>query len=184
MHQALGLIETKGLIGAVEAADAMAKAASVALEGMTKVGGGLMTVSVRGDVGAVKAAVDAGKAAAERVGQLLSAHVIPRPHGEIEQILPKPPGKTRITAPESSNPPSGAIGETLTYENLSSKQETPLKGDPEKLVLPANLEQMSVVELRRFARTLSELGIAGREISKANREALLERIRRAADRRG
>lgn len=85
---ALGMIETKGLVGAIEAADAMVKAANVTLVGKEKVGGGLVTVLVRGDVGAVKAATDAGAAAAERVGELISVHVIPRPHGEVEMILP------------------------------------------------------------------------------------------------
>jgi ethanolamine utilization protein EutM len=85
---ALGMIETKGLVGAIEAADAMVKAANVTLVGKEKVGGGLVAVMVRGDVGAVKAATDAGAAAAERVGQLVSVHVIPRPHEEVEQILP------------------------------------------------------------------------------------------------
>jgi ethanolamine utilization protein EutM len=85
---ALGMIETKGLVGAIEAADAMVKAANVTLVGKEKVGGGLVTVLVRGDVGAVKAATDAGAAAAERVGELVSIHVIPRPHSEVEVILP------------------------------------------------------------------------------------------------
>ncbi|MDR2800694.1 MAG: BMC domain-containing protein [Desulfovibrio sp.] len=88
-QQALGLIETKGLVGAIEAADAMVKAANVTLTGKVLVGGGLVTVTVRGDVGAVKAATDAGAAAAGRVGELISVHVIPRPHGEVEMILPK-----------------------------------------------------------------------------------------------
>ena len=86
--QALGMVETKGLVGSVEAADAMVKAANVTLIGKVHVGGGLVTVMVRGDVGAVKAATDAGAAAAERVGELLSVQVIPRPHGEVEGILP------------------------------------------------------------------------------------------------
>ena len=85
---ALGMIETRGLVGAVEAADAMVKAANVTLIGRSQVGGGLVTVMVRGDVGAVKAATDAGSAAAERVGDLISVHVIPRPHEEVEFILP------------------------------------------------------------------------------------------------
>ncbi|MBQ4616251.1 MAG: BMC domain-containing protein [Mailhella sp.] len=86
---ALGMIETKGLVGAIEAADAMVKAANVSLIGREQIGGGFVTVMVRGDVGAVKAAVDAGSAAADRVGDLRSVHVIPRPHGEVEMILPK-----------------------------------------------------------------------------------------------
>jgi alcohol dehydrogenase class IV/microcompartment protein CcmL/EutN len=89
MTDALGMIETRGLVGAVEAADAMVKAANVTLIGKEQVGSGLVTVMVRGDVGAVKAATDAGAAAASRVGELVSVHVIPRPHEEVEMILPK-----------------------------------------------------------------------------------------------
>lgn len=85
---ALGMIETKGLVGSIEAADAMVKAANVTLIGRELVGGGLVTVMVRGDVGAVKAATDAGAAAAQRIGELISVHVIPRPHGDVEFILP------------------------------------------------------------------------------------------------
>lgn len=85
---ALGMVETRGLIGAVEAADAMVKAANVILIGSEYVGGGYVTVMVRGDVGAVKAATDAGAAAAKRIGELVSVHVIPRPHQDIEMILP------------------------------------------------------------------------------------------------
>jgi microcompartment protein CcmL/EutN len=88
-QEALGLVETKGLIGSVEAADAMVKAANVVLIGKEYVGAGYVTVLVRGDVGAVKAATDAGAAAARRVGELVSVHVIPRPHAEVEKILPK-----------------------------------------------------------------------------------------------
>lgn len=87
--QALGMVETRGLVGAVEAADAMVKAANVTLIGKEKIGSGLVTVMVRGDVGAVKASVDAGAAAAKRVGELNSVHVIPRPHEDVEEILPK-----------------------------------------------------------------------------------------------
>jgi len=87
--QALGMVETKGLVGSIEAADAMVKAANVRLIGKEHVGGGLVTVMVRGDVGAVKAATDAGAAAAAKVGELVSVHVIPRPHDEVEAILPK-----------------------------------------------------------------------------------------------
>ena len=86
-QQALGMVETRGLVGSVEAADAMVKAANVHLIGKVHVGGGLVTVMVRGD-GAVKAATDAGAAAASRVGELVSVHVIPRPHEEVEYILP------------------------------------------------------------------------------------------------
>jgi ethanolamine utilization protein EutM len=88
-EKALGLIETRGLVGAIEAADAMVKAANVKLIGKEKVGGGLVTVVVRGDVGAVRAATDAGAAAARRVGELISVHIIPRPDDQVEAILPQ-----------------------------------------------------------------------------------------------
>ncbi|MBU5484747.1 ethanolamine utilization microcompartment protein EutM [Clostridium sp. MSJ-11] len=88
-QEALGMIETKGLVSAIEAADAMVKAANVSLIGYEKVGAGLVTVMVRGDVGAVKAATDAGATSAQRVGELISVHVIPRPHTDVEKILPK-----------------------------------------------------------------------------------------------
>jgi ethanolamine utilization protein EutM len=88
---ALGMIETRGLIGSIEAADAMVKAARVQLIGKEQIGGGYVTVMVRGEVGAVKAATDAGATAARRVGELVSVHVIPRPHSEVEFILPSRP---------------------------------------------------------------------------------------------
>lgn len=87
-QQALGMIETKGLVAAIEAADAMLKAANVELVGTEKIGSGLVSVMVRGDVGAVKSAVEAGAASAERLGEVIATHVIPRPHGDVEKILP------------------------------------------------------------------------------------------------
>lgn len=87
--EALGMVETRGLVGAIEAADAMVKAANVVILGYEKIGSGLVTVMVRGDVGAVKAATDAGAAAARVVGEVVSIHVIPRPHSDTEKILPK-----------------------------------------------------------------------------------------------
>lgn len=94
MKEALGMIETKGLVGTIEAADAMVKAANVTLVAYEKIGGGFVTALVRGDVAAVKAAVDAGAAAARKVGELVSVHVIPRPHEQLEEVLP-------IALPES-----------------------------------------------------------------------------------
>ena len=89
MQEALGMVETKGFVAAVEAADAMVKSANVVLIGSQRVGSGLVTVLVRGDVGAVKAATDAGAVAAQKVGELVSVHVIPRPHADVEKILPQ-----------------------------------------------------------------------------------------------
>jgi len=185
VQQALGLIETKGIVGAIEAADAMVKAANVQLEGMTKVGGGLITVSVRGDVGAVKAAVDAGTSAASRVGQVISSHVIPRPHADVEGIVPQLPGpgspkpETAMEEFPEEQTDAPVITEAPDVGAVSTESSKP------KNTLPPmeTLEQMSVIELRRLARTLSGLGIAGRAISKANRDALLSRIKALADRR-
>jgi ethanolamine utilization protein EutM len=87
--EALGMVETRGLVGAIEAADAMVKAANVELIGYEKIGSGLVTVMVRGDVGAVKAATDSGASAAQKVGEVVSIHVIPRPHTDVEKILPQ-----------------------------------------------------------------------------------------------
>jgi len=93
--EALGMVETRGLVGSIEAADAMVKAANVILTGKEYIGAGYVTVFVRGDVGAVKAATDAEAAAARRVGELVSVHVIPRPHGEVEKVLPQPPAPAK-----------------------------------------------------------------------------------------
>ena len=87
--EALGMIETRGLVAAIEAADAMVKAANVTLIGSEKIGSGLVSVMVRGDVGAVKAAVEAGGAAAARLGEVIATHVIPRPHADVDKLLPK-----------------------------------------------------------------------------------------------
>ena len=87
-QEALGMVETRGLVGAIEAADAMVKSANVSLVGYEKIGSGLVTVMVRGDVGAVKASTDAGAAAAQKVVEVVSIHVIPRPHTDVEKILP------------------------------------------------------------------------------------------------
>ena len=87
-QEALGMIETRGLVAAIEAADAMVKAANVELVGREKIGSGLVSVMVRGDVGAVKAAVEAGRCAAQKIGEIIATHVIPRPHGDVEKILP------------------------------------------------------------------------------------------------
>ena len=101
MQEALGMVETKGLVAMIEAADAMVKAANVTLVGYEKIGAGFVTAIVRGDVAAVKAATDAGAAAARRVGELVSVHVIPRPHAEVERVLPVN-GRTGLSPDESA----------------------------------------------------------------------------------
>ena len=152
---ALGMIETKGLVAAVEAADSMVKAANVKLIGKEHVGGGLVTVMVRGDVGAVKAATDAGAAAASNLGELISVHVIARPHENIEPILcgkkEKPAAGKKVSEPSA--------GEKIPESQACS-----------------DFDSMPVVELRKFARSIQGFPIEGREISKANRATLLELI--------
>lgn len=148
---ALGLIETRGHVGAVEAADAMTKAARVVLIGQERVGGGYTTVAVRGDVGAVKAATDAGAEACRRVGELVSVHVIPRPDDQVESIVPD---ADSVVLPGAGSAAAGSMR---------------LRAD--------DLEERSVSELRRIARGLPDIGLTGREISKANKDTLLSLLR-------
>jgi ethanolamine utilization protein EutM len=141
MPHAIGMVETNGLVGAIEAADAMMKAAQVTLVSRERTGGGLMVITISGEVAAVKASVDAGVSAAERVGELVSSHVIPRPHEETAQIL------QRTTTEENS--------EHLT---LATVMATPVR------------------QLRRMARDYPDFPIQGREISKANKQILVEKF--------
>jgi ethanolamine utilization protein EutM len=131
--EALGMVETKGFVGAVEAADAMVKAANVQLLGKEYIGAGYVTIFVRGDVGAVKAATDAGAAAARRVGELISVHVIPRPHAEVERVLPVD-GRTGLS-PDGP----GRTGPLVTGRRAGGKQG---KGA---------IEQLSVVRSQLFS---------------------------------
>jgi ethanolamine utilization protein EutM len=124
--EALGMVETKGFVGAVEAADAMVKAANVQLLGKEYIGAGYVTVFVRGDVGAVKAATDAGAAAARRVGELISVHVIPRPHAEVERVLPLS-GQTGYSPDEEPQLQGGArsqLGQGDANRSLSAREST------------------------------------------------------------
>ena len=133
--QALGMIETKGLIGSIEAADAMVKAANVTLIGKVHVGGALVTVMVRGDVGAVKAATDAGAAAAQRVGELISVHVIPRPHMEVESILPQPPTEPDndpdIDPDEPTDNGNASVEESEPEPEQESRSEETTEPEPQ-----------------------------------------------------
>jgi ethanolamine utilization protein EutM len=127
--EALGMVETKGFVGAVEAADAMVKAANVRLIGKEYIGAGYVTIFVRGDVGAVKAATDAGAAAARRVGELISVHVIPRPHGEVERVLPKG-GAVGYSPDEKAL--GGAAGRQLGAGSASSAATGTAQGNKTK----------------------------------------------------
>ena len=211
--QALGLIETKGLVAAIESADAMLKAAEVRLLEKTFVGGGLVTITVTGDVGAVKAATDAGAAAAQRVGELLSVHVIPRPHEELEYIL----GSSQVDPPVEVLPETEEIKSVQEEEIKPIKEEAskpvkveaskPVKAEVSKpvkakAVTPAEpeelhketvdklvkknglkeaiaaLDSLKVVKLRNLAREYKGFGIAGRMISKADKQMIITEFRK------
>ncbi|WP_349945893.1 BMC domain-containing protein [Lacrimispora sp. BS-2] len=193
--QALGFIETKGVLVAIEAADAMLKAADVSLLEKTKVGGGLVAVTVTGDVAAVKAAVDAGAAAVERINDaaLVTRHVIARPHDELTAVIgggtPDEPEKEPV--PEIAEDVEETSAEVLKeipaeepVEESSNEPETvdTIKRETMDLWMKQDgleetmkiLEDMKVTELRTLAREYPEFSIAGREISKANKTLLLE----------
>ena len=199
--KALGLIETKGTLAAVEAADAMVKAADVTLVEKTRVGGGLVTITVTGDVAAVQAAVDAGAAAVERIAasSLAAKLVIPRPHEELEILFtPKgpggktDPGVTDETEPEAEDAAVGDAVEEVVKEVVKEVEETPHPALPEKLdrqTLDSIIEKYGIAEgmamadglkvtaLRTLAREYGELKISGREVSKANKQLLLEELK-------
>lgn len=185
--KALGMIETRGLVASIEAADAMVKAANVTLTCKEHVGGGLVTVMVRGDVGAVKAAVDAGAAAAERVGELVSVHVIPRPHEELEGILttpapvtptPKPPKQPeKVQQPPVSEPP--APKPEPQPEPEAPAEEKVEEGESLQLadLTDEVLEAMPVVKLRSVARSVGLDTMTRKEIRFAKKEELVAAIR-------
>jgi len=193
MQLALGLIETKGLIGAIEAADAMVKAANVKLVSKEKVTGALMCVKVVGETAAVKSAVDAGAAAAQRVGELYSAHVIPRPDNQIDDLIydiaakNDQPKRSKKAEPKKEDSLFEVNPET-EHEKIDAEDSDVVEDsddeedsdDAEELILSAEipseeeLEKLNVHELRRLARSKENFPIKGRDISKANRQELLE----------
>lgn len=193
---ALGLVETKGLLPAIEAADVMLKTAQVELIGRTLAGGGLVTIIVSGDVGAVKAAVEAAVAAVEKLGplSLLSRHVIPRPHQEMEKII------TVRACPAEAQPPAAPSEEAVRFpkEGAIMHDTSPTAGlqqfhkpQADAFVrefglakLMTALSLLSVVKLRNLAREYKELGITGRAISKANKDLLLEQLKEHYEGRG
>ena len=186
--KALGMIETRGLVASIEAADAMVKAANVTLTCKEHVGGGLVTVMVRGDVGAVKAAVDAGAAAAERVGELVSVHVIPRPHEELEGILttpapvtptPKPPREPEEAPPAPVSPPPVPQPEPQPDPEVPAEEEKAEEGEAVELsdLTDEVLEAMPVVKLRSVARSVGLDTMTRKEIRFAKKEELVAAIR-------
>lgn len=186
--QALGMIETKGLLAAIESADAMLKAAEVSLVDKAVVGGGLITITVTGGVAAVKASVEAGAAAVEKLcpALLVSKHVIPRPSEELDLLFAKALLEESLKdESESVNEnKSEALVETEKIEEKKIPEKSP-KDEVDSLVKKKGLEigmkhlaEMKVVALRNLARTYGDLGIAGRLISKAGKEELLAELRK------
>lgn len=159
--EALGMIETRGLIAAIEAADAMVKAANVKLIGKELVEGGLVQVSIRGEVGAVKSALSAGQVAAEKIGGLLWSHIIPRPDEQTELIL------TQI-----SKAPAASASKKKDSPKKISKKKPPSKTSN------IDLKTMTVTQLRQHARAVKGLSLKGREISKANKSELLAALKK------
>jgi len=136
MQQALGMIETKGLVGAIEAADAMVKAARVKFLGRQKIKGGLVAVMVAGDVGAVKAAVDAGAAACQRVGKLVSAHVVPRPHDEIDLMIPGDPEPEKPAQEKKTLQKKAAEIDSMIPAGVETEKPVDKMKKPPKKVTP------------------------------------------------
>ncbi|HYQ85722.1 MAG TPA: BMC domain-containing protein [Bacteroidota bacterium] len=190
LEYALGLIETRGLVGAIEAADAATKAADVTLVGKERADAGLMTIKLKGDVAAVRAAVDAGAAAAQRVGELVSAHVIPRPDDETEILIYPPPWQTKEkpAAQQERAPrrhPRARKEPSVREQMPEAEPETrePEAPADQAMVMSEDAEtyrqqlrSMTVHELRRYARSVKGLPIHGREISRANREELIDQL--------
>jgi microcompartment protein CcmL/EutN len=173
LDYALGMVETRGLVGSIEAADVMVKTANVSLLGTEYVRNGLVTVEIIGEVAAVKAAVDAGAAAARRVGQLVSTHVIPRPSDEIEEIL-----KARAPAIPADEQ---VAGDDAAADGEAEDEEFDFIASDDDAEYSSQLEGMTVHQLRTLARKTEGLSIQGREISMANKDVLIrELIRKRA----
>ncbi len=150
---ALGMVETRGLVGAIEAADAMVKAAHVKLIGKEFAEGGLVLIKVLGETGAVRASVQAGAAAAERVGELVSTHMIPRPDTQVHGIL------------FNGEPEPGQSTKSTEEKNFNSETESSIVEE---------LNNMTVEDLRQYARNLKDFPVKGRELAKLNRSQLIE----------
>ncbi len=184
---ALGMIETKGLVGAIEAADAMVKAANVTLISKTNIGGGLVTVMVRGDVGAVKAATDAGAAAVERVGELVSVHVIARPADDTDVLItPKKPAEPlkKVKEQQEAEKPKAESNKAQDVIVKEKKFESAVKNEPvetvasEPFVLPSKeeLEGMTVAKLRATIRAFGDIDMSAKEINFAKKDVLIEAL--------
>lgn len=173
--QAIGMIETKGLVAAIEAADAMVKAANVTLTTKERVGGGLVTVIVRGDVGAVKAATDAGAAAAERVGELISVHVIARPAEDVGEML----DSIEIDEKQTQPPTAQEVQQTVIPAAGGDAQENKASQELGSRKSLEELEALPVVNLRSLLRKQPGVDIGNEIIRSAKKEDLIEAFKRA-----
>lgn len=171
---ALGLVETRGLVAAIEAADAMVKTANVVLVGKEVTKAALVTIKVVGDTAAVRSAVEAGAAAAQRVGELVSKHVIPRPAEGMEDLLYTTDSRTQSDVEDELQ--EGRIDEEETVPEVPYSMPDGLTEEQKEYY--TSLETMTVHELRRFARGVEGLKIYGREISRASKAQLLEELMR------
>lgn len=178
---AVGLIETRGLVAAVEACDAALKSADVKLISIDRVDAGLMTVKVVGEVAAVQSAVDAGRLAAARVGTLVAAHVIARPDAELhdELIYVEVRPRKKNQNPSTSRTQSALANTTTASRPNASMPDAPslASNTTESKPLPENFRDMTVQDLRRYVRALPNFPIQGREISRAGKETLLTLLR-------
>ena len=193
--QAFGFIETKGLRAAIEAADAMLKAANVGLVDRVFVKGGLVTIIIEGDVGAVKAATDAGSSAAARVGEVISVHVIPRPHEDVSKMIVQESVITEIPEEISiqGETVEAIIDEAESIEEIKTEEaegeafsnQEMLKDEIDAFVKNGDfdqvlkvLESLKVTKLRALAREYGDFGITGRAISNADRNLLMEEFKK------
>ena len=177
LEYALGLVETRGLVGSIEAADVMVKTANVHILGTEYIKNGMVTVQIIGEVAAVKAAVDAASAAAARVGQVVSTHVIPRPAEEIEDILKKAASSQPKKADKEPSTPKEAKAPSRPKDiRPKAESEDLFQGKATDAEYRAKLDAMTVPQLRTHAREVGGLGIQGREISRANKEQLIHEL--------
>jgi microcompartment protein CcmL/EutN len=188
LEYALGLVETKGLVGAIEAADAMVKTANVRLVGKERVDAALITIKIVGETAAVRSAVDAGASAAKRVGELISSHVIPRPSEGIEDLIFAKASKSKEEI-EAEMGMQSSIAEPVQSEKVEGEvqtEETVPPAEPPPMQLSENeneflqqLQAMTVHQLRLYARQVQGLSIHGRQISRANKEQLIAELMKA-----
>lgn len=189
---ALGLIETRGLISVIEATDAAAKAAAVVVASVEYSGASMMIIRIEGELGAVQAAVEAGARAVERIGELVAVHVIPNPADDLSPLIPTKMYNSQFrpdddrpplhygSVPSSPSPSTPPVSRG-SFGKAGTPPPPPRSASGATRIAPRVLDTMTVVELRQVARGLSRLHLKGREISKANKQQLIDAIKRVID---